>query len=92
MLAAGLVDETRAIMARGYSGEIKALQSLGYKHIRAYLEGRCSLAEAREMMIRDTRHYAKRQLTWFRGEPDMRWHGRGEEDRIAALIKEFLAP
>ena len=92
MLAAGLVDETRAIVARGFTGEIKPLQSLGYKHIRAYLDGRCSLAEAREMMIRDTRHYAKRQLTWFRGEPEMRWHGRGEGDRIATLIKEFLAP
>jgi len=91
MLAAGLVEETRSVLARGFPENLKPLQALGYKHICAYLHGRLSLAEARELMIRDTRRYAKRQLTWFRKEKDLIWHPRNEEEKIAARIRDFLA-
>ena len=50
-----------------------SMQGLGYKEILDYLEGRCSLEEAVRIIKRDTRHFAKRQLTWFRRERDVRW-------------------
>ncbi len=90
MIAAGLVEETRAVLDRGYSERLKPLQSLGYKHICRHLRGDCSLDEARELMIRDTRRYAKRQLTWFRKEKELVWLRREETGRMATLIGEFL--
>ena len=73
MLAAGLVDEVGGLLGRGYSPELKPLRSIGYKEICAYLAGKCSLTESVELIKRDTRRYAKRQLTWFRREPEIYW-------------------
>jgi len=90
MIAAGIVEETRAILARGYPQDLKPLQSLGYKHICAYLEGRCTLTEAQAAMTRDTRKYAKRQLTWFKAEKDMIRMSPDDLPGIRRLIEEFL--
>jgi tRNA dimethylallyltransferase len=72
MLAAGWLEETRGLLAR-YGPEARALHSLGYRHLVAHLEGRLGLAEARDLTFRDTRRYAKRQLIWFRAEPEITW-------------------
>ena len=74
MFAGGLVDEVRELRRRGYDPEAPALRSIGYREIAAFLEGRCSLAEAIADMARATRHFAKRQMTWFRGDPTVSWH------------------
>lgn len=73
MLAEGLVDEVSKLLAAGYSRDLKALRSIGYKEICSYLAGEISLRTATELIKRDTRHYAKRQLTWFKREPKINW-------------------
>ncbi|MFA6412955.1 MAG: tRNA (adenosine(37)-N6)-dimethylallyltransferase MiaA [Syntrophales bacterium] len=92
MIAAGLVEETRELQARGYGEDLKPMQSLGYKHIFNYLKGVCSLEEAQSSMARDTRKYAKRQLTWFRAEKDMTWMSPDNVPEIERRIAEFLSP
>jgi len=73
MLAAGWLDEVRALLARGLAPELQSLQALGYRHLVRHLAGATDPAEARRLIVRDTRRYAKRQLTWFRREPDAVW-------------------
>lgn len=73
MLAAGLVDEVRKLLASGVSPKAKSMQSLGYKQIVAYLLGELSLEAAVVEIKRDTRRFAKRQLTWFRRERELIW-------------------
>jgi tRNA dimethylallyltransferase len=73
MLAAGLVAEVRQLLAGGADPMLKPLRSIGYKEICAHLAGEISLAEARELIIRNTRHYAKRQLTWCKREEPINW-------------------
>ncbi|MFA5181136.1 MAG: tRNA (adenosine(37)-N6)-dimethylallyltransferase MiaA [Syntrophales bacterium] len=90
MIAAGLVEETRELQARGYHEDLKPMQSLGYKHIFNYLKGICSLEEARALMARDTRKYAKRQITWFRAEKDMIWMSPDDMPGIEGQIAGFL--
>jgi len=99
MLAAGLVDEVRDLLAGGVSPEAKAMQSLGYKQIVAYLLGEISLTTAIAEIKRDTRRFAKRQLTWFRREKELIWldlteyNGNGDlvaniSRRIAGYLRE----
>ncbi|MBN2468121.1 MAG: tRNA (adenosine(37)-N6)-dimethylallyltransferase MiaA [Deltaproteobacteria bacterium] len=73
MVADGLVGEVRSLLARGYDGELKSMQSLGYRHMCSFINGRATLKEALETMKRDTRRYAKRQITWFRADQSIRW-------------------
>lgn len=73
MLAAGLEGEVRQLLAAGYAPELKSMRSLGYKEICAYLAGSYPLDEAVRLIKRDTRHYAKRQLTWFKRDLGINW-------------------
>lgn len=73
MLAAGLVDEVRALLAAGHSPALPALRSIGYREVIAHLAGEVDLAGARAAMARATRRFAKRQMTWFRADPTIRW-------------------
>lgn len=73
MVADGLVGEVKGLLDMGYSRNLVSMQGLGYKEIAAYLEGECSLEEAVEILKRDTRHFAKRQLTWFRREKSVKF-------------------
>lgn len=73
MVEQGLVDEVRWLKEHGYDRNLVSMQGLGYKELFPYLDGVCSLEEAVEIIKRDTRHFAKRQLTWFRREPDVVW-------------------
>jgi len=68
MFAQGLVDEVRAILDMGYTIDQPGMQSIGYKYITQYISGKISLNEAIQLMQRDTRRYAKRQITWFKKE------------------------
>lgn len=73
MLQEGLVEEVRALKEKGYTKDMVSMQGLGYKEILSYLEGACTLEEAVYILKRDTRHFAKRQLTWFRREREVCW-------------------
>jgi len=73
MVAAGFDREVQSLLDRGYSSELPSLQALGYRQWLLQLEGRLSRDEALSLWKRDTRRYARRQLTWFRAEPVARW-------------------
>lgn len=91
MLGQGLVEEVRWLLARGYHGGLKAMQSIGYRHMVNFLEGRWEWDETLRLLARDTRRYAKRQLTWFQRDPEIEWFAQADRDGIAGCIKEFLA-
>lgn len=78
MMKNGLLEEVKALKQNGCSRGMVSMQGLGYKEILAYLEGECSLEEAVRILKRDTRHFAKRQLTWFRREGDVIWVNKDE--------------
>jgi len=74
MLADGLVAEVEQLIAAGHRSELEALRTLGYQEVVLFLDGKCSLEEMRENIKQNTRHYAKRQLTWFRNQyPEAVW-------------------
>ena len=73
MIEKGLVEEVRLLKNKGYSKEMTSMQGLGYKEIYDYLNGEYTLEEAIYTIKRDTRHFAKRQLTWFRREKNVQW-------------------
>lgn len=73
MMASGFLEEVRGLLERGYGCELKAMRSIGYKELCAHLAGEYGLDEAVRLMKRDTRRYAKRQLTWFGSDPEINW-------------------
>jgi tRNA dimethylallyltransferase len=73
MIDAGLVDEVESLLSQGYSPELKPLGAIGYREICDYLRGRLTLADAVDLIKRNTRRYAKRQLTWFRRDGAIKW-------------------
>ena len=73
MLENGLLEEVRALKEKGYHRDMVSMQGLGYKEILDYLDGKCTLEEAIYILKRETRHFAKRQLTWFRREREVSW-------------------
>ena len=77
MMEEGLLDEVKALKDRGCTRDMVSMQGLGYKELLDYLDGRCSLEEAVYTLKRDTRHFAKRQITWFKREEDVIWLERG---------------
>jgi tRNA dimethylallyltransferase len=96
MFCAGLVDEVQSVLDRGFSGESKSLQSLGYGQVQRYLRGETTLQEAIAQTKQGTRRYAKRQMTWFRKEEGVIWfHGFGTDlvlqAEVAALAKTFVS-
>ena len=86
MLKDGLIKEVAALKSMGCTRDMVSMQGLGYKEILAYLEGELSLKEAIYRLKRDTRHFAKRQITWFKREREVIWLNKDEygydEDRI----------
>ena len=78
MLKNGLLDEVKKLYNMGYRKDMVSMQGLGYKEMIAYLDGEYSLEEAVYIIKRETRHFAKRQLTWFRREKDVIWFDKKE--------------
>ncbi|MDA8137487.1 MAG: tRNA (adenosine(37)-N6)-dimethylallyltransferase MiaA [Desulfobacteraceae bacterium] len=91
MLKAGLPDEVRVLLNRGYDSNLKSMQSLGYRHMVEFIQGRLSWEEAVRTLKRDHRHYAKRQLTWFKAVPGIHWLAPDQEYIAAAQIVKFLS-
>ncbi len=90
-LARGLVDEVRGLLARGYDRRLGSMKGLGYRQIAAYLAGDCDYTEAVRLLKRDTRRFAKRQLTWFRKEPGILWLSLAEDEPVEQLTNKVLA-
>ena len=94
MLEQGLVEEVRRLSEMGYTKDMVSMQGLGYKEILRYLEGELTLEEAVYILKRDTRHFAKRQLTWFKRERDVIWLEKDkfsyQENAILSSILETL--
>ena len=94
MMERGLVEEVRALRAMGCSRGMVSMQGLGYKEILSYLEGEISQEEAVYLIKRDTRHFAKRQLTWFKREKEVTWIEKNVFDyssqNMLAFMQDFL--
>lgn len=96
-LAHGMVQETRSLLNNGYGRQLGAMKGLGYRQVAAHLSGECDYTEMVRLFKRDTRRFAKRQLTWFRKEPGVRWVSIEEDEPpdqavrpIVSLIEQFL--
>lgn len=85
MLKQGLVDEVKKLKEMGCTGDMVSMQGLGYKEILEYLEGYCTMDDAVYRIKRDTRHFAKRQLTWFRREKEVIWVSRQDFRKNAGV-------
>lgn len=94
MIKEGLIVEVEALKEKGYTREMTSMQGLGYKEILDYLNGATSLEEAVYILKRDTRHFAKRQITWFKREKDVIWVNKDEfdydEEKIVAFLLEKI--
>ena len=90
MMAAGWLEEVRALKARGYAADLVAMQAIGYRQLFAHLEGRSSLQDAVQEIKRETRRYAKRQLTWFRHMAGVRWINLSAFRAPAEAVKAVL--
>ena len=93
MVEAGLIEEIRRLLSMGYSPELPALKAIGYKELFPYLRGEMPLAEALRILKRDTRHFAKRQLTWFRKDERIAWFDAGvypDTKTMAAAMKNYF--
>lgn len=90
MIQEGLVKEVQTLKERGCHRGMVSMQGLGYKEILDYLEGNCSLEEAVRILKRDTRHFAKRQITWFKREEDVTWVNKDDFDYNEEKILEYM--
>ena len=90
MIEEGLVNEVQALKDKGYTKQLVSMQGLGYKEILNYLDGKTTLEEAIYIIKRETRHFAKRQLTWFRRERDVIWLDKQAYDYQDAKILDSM--
>lgn len=90
MMEEGLLKEVKDLKDKGYAKDLVSMQGLGYKEILAYFDGECSLEEAIYVLKRDTRHFAKRQITWFKREDQVTWINKPEFDYNTAKILEYM--
>jgi tRNA dimethylallyltransferase len=93
MIENGLVEEVKNILNLGFDKNLNSLNTVGYKEIIQHLGGELTLERAIELIKRNTRHYAKRQMTWFRKDKRIHWfdiNDMNELDRIAQTISESL--
>ncbi|MGL5437469.1 MAG: tRNA (adenosine(37)-N6)-dimethylallyltransferase MiaA [Lachnospiraceae bacterium] len=93
MMEQGLLDEVSRLRQSGCTRDMVSMQGLGYKEMLDYLDGQCSLEEAVYILKRDTRHFAKRQITWFKRERDVRWlnledFGHDREAVLSHILEE----
>ena len=90
MLDAGLEQEVKGLLEKGYSAGLKSMMSIGYRHMIMYVTGIWERLKMEQLLARDTRRYAKRQFTWFSKTPDIIWCDRAERERILYLTRDWL--
>jgi tRNA dimethylallyltransferase len=87
MMQAGLLEEARSVYP--YK-ELNSLNTVGYKELFSYFDGLCTLDEAIDLIKRNSRKYARKQLTWFRRDTDIHWFEPHQADQIIAFVQEKL--
>ncbi len=90
MIQEGLIRETEGLLRKGFSPDLKPMKSLGYRHMVRFLQGDWDCGTAVRELQTDTRRYAKRQLTWFRADPELIWLRAEDEEGMAMRIRDFL--
>ena len=89
MMSAGLLNEIKSVLGRGYTRDLTSLDTVGYKEWFSYLDGERSYESCFELMKRNTRRYAKRQLTWFRAQPGIRWIDAEKPDEMELMLNDI---
>ncbi|MEN8245663.1 MAG: tRNA dimethylallyltransferase [Thermodesulfobacteriota bacterium] len=82
--------EVENLIEAGYSPDLKSMKSLGYRHMTAYLNGELNWDEALRTLKRDTRHYAKRQMTWIKADPEIVWLAPDWIDEAVTMGRRFI--
>jgi len=90
MAEQGLLDEVKKLLAMGYDKNLKSMQAIGYRHMLNFLENKWTWEQALELLARDTRHYAKRQFTWFNNDKEISWYDVRQQETILNDIKRFI--
>lgn len=90
MIREGLVEEVAELLGRGYHENLKPMRSLGYKHMVGFIKGTHRMEDAIGMMKRDTKRYAKRQMTWFGADKEIEWMPPHDVDNAKERIEQFL--
>jgi len=91
MMDQGLLNEVTALVDKGYSLDLKSMQSIGYRHMGMFMKGEVDFEEAVRLLKRDTRRYAKRQFTWFNKEPGLVWVEPEKREEAFEMVEGFLA-
>ena len=91
MVQSGLENEVRKLLDMGYTRDDWGMKGIGYVEFIDYFEGKCSFCEAVDKIKQNSRHYAKRQLTWFRKMSDVYWFSPNDEGKIISLVNSFLS-
>ncbi|MFC1829766.1 tRNA (adenosine(37)-N6)-dimethylallyltransferase MiaA [Thermodesulfobacteriota bacterium] len=92
MIAVGFLDEVKGLLDKGYGGDLKSMQSIGYRHMVGYVNGEYPWDEMMRTLKRDTRRYAKRQRTWFKADATIQWSEPERLNDMRRKIKKFLQP
>ncbi|NOX64226.1 MAG: tRNA (adenosine(37)-N6)-dimethylallyltransferase MiaA [Chlorobi bacterium] len=90
MISAGLVNEVKSVLVSGFSSELNSLNTVGYKEIIAYLDEEFDLERAVELIKRNTRRYAKRQMTWFRKDDRIKWFKINHEEDLEKIAESII--
>ena len=90
MIESGLVSEVEKLLEKGYTGDLKSMKSLGYRHVLRFIKGDWDKDETVLRLQADTRRYAKRQMTWFKADPEMIMTEPGNIGSIKNIISEFI--
>ena len=90
MMENNLIDEVKHLLDMGYDKNLISMQGIGYKEIVKYIEGEYSLDEAIEIIKRDSRRYAKRQITWFKRYKESKWFDLDKYDNSEILKEDIL--
>jgi len=90
MVSDGLLEEVKKLLDMGYTEKLRPMQAIGYRHMTDFISGRMPWDETIELLKRDTRRFAKRQLTWFKKDKEIIWKSAGDVDEIMELVRTFL--
>lgn len=90
MIKNGLVEEVRSLLTKGFTIELNALNTVGYKEIFSYLDNKISIERAIELIKRNTRHFAKRQLTWFNADKRIHWFKINSENQLNEISNSII--
>jgi len=90
MMQDAFAKEVEHLLSKGYAKDLPAMQSIGYRHMLGCLNGEWDRETATAALVRDTRRYAKRQMTWFKNQQQVQWYDIERTDEVLIVIENFL--